>query len=123
MMRRSLGLIGWLACGMGALTAAEPVTIDNYEAPTPNVKDEPLAQEFSLEKAVRFLDSASLEWQASRACFACHTNFAYLTARPYVEGNAPAHKTVRDFAEQLVDQRWNEEGKGPRWDAEVVAAG
>jgi squalene-hopene/tetraprenyl-beta-curcumene cyclase len=119
-MRVRLFLIGWLACGAGASSGAEPVTLDNYEAPTANVKDEPIAAEFSLENAVRFLDSAALEWQTSRGCFSCHTNFAYLTARPAVGADAPAHRTVRAFAEELVQKRW--ESNGPRWDAEVVAA-
>lgn len=107
-------------CWAGALAAAEPVTIDNYEAPTPNLKDEPLAKEFSLEKALHFLDSASMEWQSSRGCFACHTNFAFLTARPYADAKAPAHQTVRSFAEKMVLERWTNSEVKPRWDAEVV---
>lgn len=120
-MRRGLWVIGWLACGAATLPAAEPVTIDNYEAPAANDKNEPLAKEFSLDQAVRFLDSASLEWQSSRGCFACHTNFAYLTARPYVDSKVPAHQTVREFAEKMVNERWADPKIGPRWDAEVVA--
>ena len=119
-MRGQFWLAGCVALMAGWSQAAEPVTIDNYEAPTANVKDEPLAAEFSLDNAVRFLDSASLEWQSSKGCMTCHTNFAYLTARPYVDADAPAHHTVRAFAEELVQQRW--EDKGPRWDAEVVAS-
>lgn len=117
-MRRSFWLIGGLMCSTGLASAGEPVTIDNYEAPTANVKDEPIAKEFSLEKATHFLDCASLEWQTARQCFACHTNYSYLTARPYIDADAPAHKTVRAFAEDLVEKRWPD--KGPRWDAEVV---
>ncbi len=49
----------------------------------------------------------------------CHTNYAYLYARPSISSDAPAHREVRRFAEQLVRERWKE--KGPRWDAEVVA--
>lgn len=49
----------------------------------------------------------------------CHTNYAYLYARPSVSSDAPAHQEVRHYAEQLVHQRWQE--NGPRWDAEVVA--
>lgn len=113
-------LVSLLASFSTSADGAEPVTIENYEAPTANVKDEPIAQEFSLENAVRFLDCASLEWQTSRGCFACHTNFAYLTARPLVDADAPAHKTVRAAAEELVEKRW--QSNGPRWPAEVVAS-
>lgn len=101
------------------LNAAEPVTLENVQKPAPNKIDEPLAESYSLEKAVEFLDSASLTWQKERQCFACHTNYSFLYARPHVDANVPAHQSVRAFAEELVEQRW--EAKGPRWDAEVIA--
>lgn len=97
----------------------EAVTLQNVQAPAPNKLDEPLAKEFSLTKAVDFLDSASLNWQKQRQCFTCHTNYAFLYARPLIDSSAPAHVTVRAFAEELVEKRWVE--KGPRWDAEVIA--
>jgi squalene-hopene/tetraprenyl-beta-curcumene cyclase len=99
--------------------AAEPVTLDTVGDPGANVSDEPLAAAYSEEQAVRFLDSASLNWQKQRECFTCHTNYAYLYARPLVSADTDAHKTVRAFAEKLVSERWKD--KGPRWDAEVVA--
>lgn len=97
----------------------EQVTLENVTAPEPNSKDEPLAS-YSLDRAVRFLDSAALDWQKTRQCFTCHTNFAYLMARPHVSADIPAHRQVRAYAEELVVQRWRQ--KGPRWDAEVVCA-
>lgn len=101
------------------LPADEAVTLDNVRDPGPNQLDEPLAKSFSLDGAVRFLDSAALTWQQDRQCFTCHTNYAYLYARPLVASDAPAHAAVRQFAEELVEKRWPD--KGPRWDAEVVA--
>jgi len=111
-------------CAMTAIApwhvlAADPVTLDNVEGPTANQADEPLAKAFSLDQATRFLDAASLQWQKQRKCMTCHTNYAYLYARPGISSDAPAHRTVRGFAEQLVRERWEE--KGPRWDAEVIA--
>jgi len=79
-----------------------------------------LAKTFSLKKATRFLDHASINWQKKRKCFTCHTNFAYLYSRPAISAENPTHQIVRAFAEKLVTERWEE--KGPRWDAEVVAA-
>ncbi len=99
--------------------AAEPVTLDNVADPGPNDPDEPLAAEFSLDRATHFLDSAALTWQKEQKCFTCHTNFAYLYARPAASADATAHREVRKFAEILVRERWPKEG--PRWDAEVVA--
>ncbi len=99
--------------------AADDVSLDNVTAPAANTSDEPIAAKFSMERAAHFLDSASLTWQKERKCFTCHTNYAYLYARPMISADTGAHKTVRAFAEELVNQRWPE--SGPRWDAEVVA--
>lgn len=99
--------------------AIEPVTLENLVPPEPNRADEPRAEKFSLEKAVHFLDSASLEWQNSWGCFTCHTNISYLIARPNVSADAPAHRAVRKYAEEMITQRWEEVGS--RFDAEVVA--
>ncbi|MDB5387939.1 MAG: hypothetical protein JWM11_3585 [Planctomycetaceae bacterium] len=120
----SVCLVGLLISGNAVAFSAEPakrepVTLENVQAPQPNQLDEPLAKEFSLDKAVDFLDSAALNWQKQRQCFTCHTNYAFLYARPLVSSTAPVHATVRGFAEELVEKRWVE--KGPRWDAEVIA--
>jgi squalene-hopene/tetraprenyl-beta-curcumene cyclase len=100
--------------------ADDSVTLDNVAAPSANKADEALAKDASLEKAAHFLDSAALTWQKDRKCFTCHTNFAYLYARPAISADNTAHQQVRAFAEELVQKRWEE--LGPRWDAEVVAA-
>lgn len=98
----------------------EKTTLETAVDPGPNRADESLSKSFSPVKAIGFLDSASLQWQKQRKCFTCHTNFAYLYARPGVSSKNAPHKTVRKFAEQLVLERWKAEG--PRWDAEIVAA-
>ncbi len=100
--------------------AGDSPTLADAVDPGPNLNDEAFAEQFSLDAAVRFLDSAALTWQKDHQCFTCHTNFAYLYARPLVSGAADAHGEVRDFANLLVNERWQTEG--PRWDAEVVAA-
>ncbi|MBL8829641.1 MAG: squalene--hopene cyclase [Planctomycetaceae bacterium] len=101
------------------IEAAEPVTLDNLIAPEANRADEPLAEAFSLDRAAHFLDSAALDWQQSWQCFTCHTNISYLMARPSLSADAPAHREVRRYAEELISLRWEE--VGPRFDAEVVA--
>ena len=102
------------------LYADEPLTLKNYKAPAENKKDEPLAKSFSLDKAIHFLDTAALHWTDKNTCFSCHSNFAYLYARPLVSAKAQAHDEVRKALEEMVTVRWKE--KGPRWDAEVVAS-
>ena len=102
-----------------AAQAEEPVTLQTYTPPGENRRDEPAAKAFSLERATRFLDAAALDWQKTKNCFACHTNYAYLYARPAVSADAPAHAEIRQAVEELVTKRWPE--KKPRWDTEVVA--
>jgi len=121
-MARPLGVWLLLACLAPAPSfsrAGEPVTLENVVPSGKNLADEPIAKAFSAELAGTFLDTASLHWQKSRQCFTCHTNYAYLVARPYLGADTTAHRQVRAFAEELVAKRWEE--KGPRWDAEVVA--
>ncbi len=120
--RLGAGLLILGACIQNVPTVCgkDDVTLESVVAPGPNTVDEPIAKEMSLEKAAHFLDSAALTWQKDRKCFTCHTNFAYLYARPAISSDGTAHKQVRAFAEELVETRWADQG--PRWDAEVVAA-
>ncbi len=111
----ALVLAAWCLPALG-----EELTLTTAKRPEPNRADEPLAAEFSLNKAVSFLDQASLEWTQSRKCFTCHTNYAYLLARPAVSADAGPHREVRAELEKLVTERWPDQG--PRWDAEVVMA-
>ena len=104
---------------LGSARADEP-SLKKYTPPAHSTKDEPLAKQFSLDAAVSFLDNAALQWTDKRGCFSCHTNLAYLYARPMVSAKAPAHDDIRNALEKLVTERWPE--KRPRWDAEVVVA-
>jgi squalene-hopene/tetraprenyl-beta-curcumene cyclase len=78
-------------------------TLKNVIDPGPNRADEPFIEEFSFSAAVRFMDSASLSWQKNRKCFACHSNYAFLLARPAVTYEVPVHKTIRSALEHLAD--------------------
>jgi squalene-hopene/tetraprenyl-beta-curcumene cyclase len=89
------------------------------KAPPANAPDEPLAAKFSLARSADFLDRAAVSWTEKRQCGSCHTNYAYLMARPAlkdVPGPAPAE--VRRFFEDRVA---NWDTAKPRWDTEVVA--
>ncbi len=96
----------------------DDLTLENVTPTTENRKDEPLAENFSMAAATRFLDQSSLEWTKTEKCFTCHTNYAYLMSRPSVSSEGVAHRQIRTALEEMVEQRWTNEG--PRWDAEVV---
>jgi squalene-hopene/tetraprenyl-beta-curcumene cyclase len=125
MIRRTMILCAWaLPWVASSLAMADesraraPVTLANVEEPAANSPDEPIARQFSVDKARHFLDSAALAWQSQQDCMTCHTNYLYLLARPALGADDPAHRTVRQYAEDLVTKTWKEHG--PRWDAEVV---
>ena len=109
------GLIAFCAVRTGVTRAEPPVTLANVVDPGPNRPDEPFAKRYSLPRALRFLDAASLSWQKKRDCMTCHTNYAYLLASSAVDSDRPAVRQVRRYAEALVRDRW--ETKGPRWPA------
>jgi squalene-hopene/tetraprenyl-beta-curcumene cyclase len=111
-----------LLVGLGVVRlGAVPLGAQEEAAkPTAIVPDEPLAKSFSLKKAADYLDLVALDWQKERRCGTCHTNFAYLMARPSISSVSPPRAEVRSFFESMVEKRWKE--KGPRWPAEVVVA-
>ncbi len=67
-----------------------------------NHDNEPLATEFSLEKALKFIDSAALNWGKRRGCVSCHTNGLYLTIPGDVLKGREASPQVRQLAENYV---------------------
>ena len=89
----------------------------------PNSPNEPIAKVASLAKSAEFLDKTALNWTRDRDCGACHTNYAYLMARPAVGSpDASALIAIREFFEDRV-KHWDDapnEAK-PKWDAEVIA--
>lgn len=89
------------------------------EAPAPNSPDEPMASQFSTRRAAQYLDQVALHWTQERKCGTCHTNYAYLIARPsFGEPPSPAASEIRHFFE---DRAANWDSAKPRWDTEVVA--
>jgi squalene-hopene/tetraprenyl-beta-curcumene cyclase len=101
---RGLMLLGVASVllGTGRVFGEEPAAITNVAPPGPNRPDEPFLKEFSLSKAVQFLDSVALTWQKEQSCFACHSNYAFLLARPAISHEVPAYTRIREAAEYLA---------------------
>jgi squalene-hopene/tetraprenyl-beta-curcumene cyclase len=79
------------------------ITMENVVDPGSNRADEPYREEFSFSAAVRFMDSVAMNWQKTQKCFACHSNYAFLLARPVVAYDVPVHKTIRSALEHLAE--------------------
>jgi squalene-hopene/tetraprenyl-beta-curcumene cyclase len=90
----------------------------------PASPDEPKARTLSMERAAGFLDEVALDWTRERRCGTCHTNYAYMLARPSLRevGSPGASKEIRDYFESRVEH-WDDAAKAakPRWNAEVIA--
>jgi squalene-hopene/tetraprenyl-beta-curcumene cyclase len=90
----------------------------------PASPDEPRARRVSLERSAGYLDAVALDWTRQRRCGTCHTNYAYLIARPALGDVGPpdAAREIRAFFESRV-RHWDddEDDARPRWDAEVIA--
>jgi squalene-hopene/tetraprenyl-beta-curcumene cyclase len=106
-----------------ALALASGRSSRGDEVPPPSA-EEPRVGLLSVERAADYLDTVALDWTRSRQCGTCHTNYAYLIARPSLRDVGPADplKEIRGFFETRVEH-WNdaEDEAQPRWDAEVIA--
>lgn len=77
---------------------------------TPARAEEPLAKEFSLERAARSLDAGAINFAQKRRCVQCHANLMYLTARPALDKVVPSPPDMRAFHEWIVETRWPQFG-------------
>lgn len=84
--------------------AEDYVTLANVPEPPAITAEEPLAPEFSLDKAARSLDVTALHWQKTRGCAACHTMPPYLMARQALATVRPEPPEVRRFFEEIVEK-------------------
>ena len=96
------------------------VTLANVPGAKRIVADEPVRETFSAEEAARYLDHASLAWQKKRNCATCHTNMAYLMARPALDSVLENSGEVRKFFESYFLERWERGEKAPRRDYNPV---
>jgi squalene-hopene/tetraprenyl-beta-curcumene cyclase len=125
-MRKTLKAVAFVVyCAFFAVLAGDAPGADDQPANEvgPNLTDEPLAATFSMEKAASFLDTVASNWTRERKCGTCHTNYAYLLARPSLSRfPSQEERDIRAFFERRV-AGWDgsEKSAKPRWDTEVVA--
>ena len=99
------------------------MTLANVVDPGQITAHEPIADTFSAENAAQYLDTASLYWQKTKRCVACHTNMVYLFARPALNSVAKDSGEVRDLFEKYVTKRWKEAPPKEEQNTVVVPAG
>ena len=121
---RSL-ITGWCLVLLfpGFALAHDLITLANVADPGQISADEPIAEIFSPEKAAWYLDMASLHWQKSRNCAACHVNMGYMYARPALSSFLEDSGEVRGLFEEYVTKRWKERPPRNIQETVVVASG
>jgi squalene-hopene/tetraprenyl-beta-curcumene cyclase len=109
-----------------AVSAAPAIAREDIPKPFPkpaaNKPDEPLAKKLSLKRGAEFIDAVAVNWTNNRKCATCHTNVAFLIARPVIkESPSTAMADVRAFFEKRA-ANWDgkDEGDKPKNDEEVV---
>jgi len=68
----------------------------------PYAREDALADTFSLERAVSFLDRVALTWGETYGCVTCHTNGLYLAAPPEIFAERRAFEIAHDQAARYV---------------------
>jgi squalene-hopene/tetraprenyl-beta-curcumene cyclase len=97
-----------LAAGAPPFVVAQrPITLNDVAEGLPNITaDEPIAGQFSPERAAQYLDRSALNWQKTKKCATCHTNLFYMAARPALTTVLPDSGEVRSFYEDYRLVRW-----------------
>lgn len=106
--------------------ATDLLTVANTPTNSPIKASAEKLDRFSPELAARYLDIASLNWQKDRNCVTCHTNMAYLMARPALESASRSSGEVRNFFQDYINERWKEDERKPKsgdYRTVVVATG
>jgi squalene-hopene/tetraprenyl-beta-curcumene cyclase len=78
-----------------------------------NRADEPLADEFSFDQAVRFMNKTSSWWQDRKDCVTCHTNGLSLVGQAMLPTPHPATELSREFAQSYL-KSFIVDGRVPR---------
>ena len=93
------------------VSAQQPITLKDVPEGLPVISaHEPMAAEFSAEKAAQYLDRSALNWVKTKKCATCHTNLFYMIARPALSTILPDSGEVRSFYEDYRKVRWQKTG-------------
>lgn len=92
------GIAGFVATILAAVTVAQ--SSKKFLA---NRAAEPVAETFSLDRAIAFMDEAAQMWNTKHGCVTCHTNGLYLIARAERSTRARPYRETRKLAAAYLD--------------------
>lgn len=114
-----------VAAACSPLSAAESPGAKKPPQPKFTMFEEPCLPEFSVAKAVEYLDAGAQATENGK-CITCHASFAYLMARPALPIQTEKHDDVRIAVERWVSHLEELElnpASDPRRRAEAVMSG
>ena len=65
-------------------------------------REDPLAEKFSMERAMSFMDGVAVNWGNRYECVTCHTNGFYLTSPAALFKDRPDFQKVQDQAREYA---------------------
>lgn len=98
----TLIIVAVLIASIGLASGEDTTPLDSATRPTPISASEPIADTFSFQKAVNYLDNAALDWQQRKQCVTCHTNGLYLASRAEINPRGTAYESTRDFSRNYL---------------------
>ena len=120
-MDNKLNLFVGLGCAIAGLSLIFPHSneLQAQDSPQPfaayesNSADEPLADEYSFDRAVHFMNRTSAWWQKQKGCVTCHTNGLSLVGQAMLPTPNPATELSREFARSYLKD-FIVDGRKPR---------
>jgi squalene-hopene/tetraprenyl-beta-curcumene cyclase len=110
------GLLLFAATAPLLAAAPQPITLNDVEKGLIDITaDEPIAAQFSAEKAAEYLDRSALNWVKTKNCATCHTTLFYMMARPALRSVLPDSGELRSFYEDYPKVRWAQKKPAPFW--------
>ena len=104
---KSVLLLAALVVGLVSSTTVhseESNILEKVTKPSQISPDEKMVDEFSLRKAVDYLDNAALDWQQRNRCVSCHTNGLFLASRAEIAPADPPNTLVRDYTRNYLEK-------------------
>lgn len=120
-MQTKLNLFVGLGCAIVGLSMIFPDSFQLHAqvpqqppaAYKANSADEPLADEFSFDRAVHFMNRTSSWWQKQKGCVTCHTNGLSLVGQAMLPMPNRATELSREFARSYLKD-FIVDGRKPR---------
>lgn len=100
--KTSYRLMAWILTAL-PLPFIHPLSAQKNGASfSPNLADETIAENFSADRAIVFIEDSVSRWQSNRKCVTCHTNGLHLVSASLATPTSEVFQENRKFARDYV---------------------